>query len=223
MEHGIALTFDDAFVDEWLAARPIFDKYSVRATFFVSYITRLNMHVVAKLHQLMSAGHEIGYHSVSHANAVKASAEKGIAQYIADEITPGLDVMNLYGLTPTSFAYPFNARSEELDRALHPHFKILRARTLVAKEALHPPSGNKLLLGKACDIVTAAGALLNSVDDIESTFPHAEGTGKVLVFYAHGITDRPGRYHSMTPMGLEHILATAHRRGFTFVTASELA
>src|SRR5690349_21600930 len=109
MEHGLALTFDDAYLDEWLAAIPLFEKYNARATFFVAYVPRMESREVLKLHRLVSAGHEVGYHSVSHANAVETSTKVGVDRYVADEIVPGVEAMKLFGLTPTAFAYPFNA------------------------------------------------------------------------------------------------------------------
>ena len=223
MSHALALTFDDAYVDDWVAALPIFEKYGARATFFISYAPKLESRAIAKLHTLMSAGHEIGYHSVSHANAVKFVAEHGVDQYVAEEITPGMEMMELFGFKPTSFSYPFNARTHQLDDALAAHFQVLRARAETIAEALHAPTGNKLLLAKSCDTVTGEGRAVRTVDDVETYLYEAEQAGGTLVLYGHGISDTPVRHHSMTALGLDHVLATAQARGFAFRTASELA
>jgi peptidoglycan/xylan/chitin deacetylase (PgdA/CDA1 family) len=222
VSHALALTFDDAYVDEWVAALPIFAKYGARATFFVAYAPKLESRDVAKLHTLLSAGHEIGYHSVTHANAVTFSQAQGVDRYIATEVIPGLDVMTLFGFKPAAFAYPFNAHTAELDEALHAHFQVLRIRAETIAEALHPPTGNKLLRAKSCDTVAGDGKSLRTVDDVETCLYEAEQTGRTLVLYGHGISDTPVRHHFMTALGLDHVLATARARGFEFRAVSEL-
>ena len=64
---------------------------------------------------------------------------------------------------------------------------MLRARAMTTYEALHAPTGNKLLLAKGCDLVTGAGEPVRSVDDVESYLHAVEGTGRVLA-----LVSKPG-------------------------------
>ena len=126
---GVVLTFDDAFVNEWLDANKILSKYSWKATFCVSKINTLNVSEISKLLELQDKGHEIAAHGLNHLDAVKFVTKNGIDDYVNQEITPMLDLMDFYSLKVSSFAYPFGFRNSKTDEALLNEFKILRGLT----------------------------------------------------------------------------------------------
>src|SRR5689334_21041531 len=115
---GLALSFDDAYVQEWFNALPVFARYDVRATFYICYIRRLVLQQVNMIHGLARMGHEIGFHSDNHLNAVTTSDEIGIDGYMARDVLPGLGAMRDYGFSPRAFAYPYNKRNAATDAAL---------------------------------------------------------------------------------------------------------
>jgi hypothetical protein len=123
----IALSFDDNSVADWTAMRPLLTQYAAHVTFFVTRYLVMTDDEHAQLHQLAADGHDIEYHTVSHQNAVDYVAANGIDAYLANEISPALDAMRADGFEITEFAYPFGARSPELDGALAPYFHHLRA------------------------------------------------------------------------------------------------
>jgi hypothetical protein len=124
---SLALSFDDRGVASWIALRPLFDRYHVQATFFVSEFLALTADERAQLHQLAADGHDIEYHSTSHLDAVAYAAAHGMGAYLADEIQPALQAMRADGYAATVFAYPFGARNTGTDDALAPYFTHLRA------------------------------------------------------------------------------------------------
>jgi hypothetical protein len=127
-KHGsIALSFDDDFVDHWTAMRPLLARYGAHVTFFVTRYAQLTDDQRRQLRALADDGHDIELHSVSHQNAVEYAAAHGVQAYVDDEILPELDAMEADGYDITSFAYPFGARSDELDAALAPYFQRIRA------------------------------------------------------------------------------------------------
>jgi peptidoglycan/xylan/chitin deacetylase (PgdA/CDA1 family) len=127
-DHGsLALSFDDNSVSDWTAMRPLLARYGARVTFFVTRYLGMTDDERAQLHQLAADGHDIEYHTVSHLNAVDYVTAHGLDAYVADEIEPALTAMRDDGFTTREFAYPFGARSADIDAALAPYFDHLRA------------------------------------------------------------------------------------------------
>jgi hypothetical protein len=50
----------------------------------------------------------------------------GVAAYLDTEIHPASDALRADGHTIRTYAYPFGARTSELDRALEGEFEIIR-------------------------------------------------------------------------------------------------
>lgn len=124
---GVALTFDDAHIDEWHEQRALFAAYGARVTFFVTRIHRLSTARLDKLHELGADGHAIESHGLNHVHAPEYVEEYGLRAYVDDEILPSLAVMRREGFTPTTFAYPYGARTSEIDRAVLKHVALVRS------------------------------------------------------------------------------------------------
>lgn len=125
---GVVISFDDAYVDEWFDANKALNKYNWKATFCVCRIDSIGKPQIQKLHDLQNEGHEIAGHGYHHYNAVKFVKAHGIDAYIKQEIDPMMLSMKRLGFNVTSFAYPYGERSDELDKALMPRFKMIRGR-----------------------------------------------------------------------------------------------
>lgn len=125
---GVVISFDDAYVDEWLDADKILNKYDWKATFCVCRIDSIGQPQLIKLHQLQDEGHEIAGHGYHHYNAVKFVKQNGIDAYLKQEINPMMASMKQQNFNVTSFAYPYGERSSELDSALSHKFKMIRGR-----------------------------------------------------------------------------------------------
>jgi len=123
----IALTFDDASVDNWYQHLGLLDSLHIKATFYVSEYHTFNAVQKAKLKEINDRGHEIAYHTASHADLVKAVAKNGIAQTEAVEINSDLRLMQADGYTITDFAYPYGSHSSQLNACLLRKFKSVRA------------------------------------------------------------------------------------------------
>jgi hypothetical protein len=124
---GLALSFDDTTVDAWYAMRPQFQAVGARVTFFVSRYAALQPEQHAKLHELAADGHAIEAHGVLHLRAPEYVEDHGLASYIADEALPSIQRMRDDGFPVSSFAYPFGARTREIDEAILDHVAILRS------------------------------------------------------------------------------------------------
>lgn len=124
---GVALSFDDAYVDHWLSGVDLYARYGARLTFFVAYFDSLTPERIASLHELARLGHTIEPHSMLHQRAPRYVEERGLAAYMADEVVPSIAALRDEGFAVTTFAYPFGARTAEIDRAVLEHVPIVRS------------------------------------------------------------------------------------------------
>lgn len=124
---GLALSFDDTSVAAWHAMRPQFQAASARVTFFVSRYPAMRAEQRAQLAELAADGHAVEAHSVLHLRAPEYVEDHGLAAYIADEVVPSVEQLRADGFPVTSFAYPFGARTHEIDRAVLQHVAIVRS------------------------------------------------------------------------------------------------
>jgi hypothetical protein len=124
---GLALSFDDTYVESWLALRPLFTQYGARVTFFVSRYAALHPEQRDGLQILAADGHDIEAHSVKHFRAPDYVEDHGMAAYLRDELEPSIQVMRDDGYEITAFSYPFGARTGELDRMIAKRVPVLRS------------------------------------------------------------------------------------------------
>lgn len=124
---GLALSFDDASVRQWHELRPMFQQHAARLTFFVSRYPALGADVYPLLRDLQRDGHDVAAHGILHLRAPAYVEDHGLAAYLEDEAVPSIELLRADGYPVTSFAYPFGARTSELDEALLAHVSLLRS------------------------------------------------------------------------------------------------
>lgn len=126
---GLALSFDDTSVRAWYDLRSLFDRYGARVTFFISRYADLYDNEKAMVKQLAADGHDIEAHTVNHLNGPEYVEEHGMTAYLFDEVLPSIDVLRADGYEVSAFAYPFGARTDEIDKELLEHIPVLRSVT----------------------------------------------------------------------------------------------
>lgn len=124
---GLALSFDDTYVDSWFALRPLFQQYHARITFFVSRYDLLTDDQRDELQLLAADGHDIEPHTARHQRAPDYVEEHGMAAYLRDEVDPSIAWLRADGYEVTAFAYPFGARTGELDDEIAKRVPVLRS------------------------------------------------------------------------------------------------
>jgi hypothetical protein len=135
---GVALSFDDTSIGAWLDTEPLFAQYGARVTFFVSRYPLLNATEHAWLAELAADGHDIEAHSVLHLHAPEYVEANGLQAYVDDEFQASVDALRADGYPITTYAYPFGARTDELDRALLAHVTLLRSVTFTFEGVSSP-------------------------------------------------------------------------------------
>lgn len=124
---GLALSFDDTSVDAWFALRPLFDQYGAKVTFFVSRYQNIRSPQRAELQQLSADGHAIEPHTVNHLRAPDYVEDNGLNAYLHDEVDPSFEMLRRDGFVADAFAYPFGARTEQIDHAVGKRVSVLRS------------------------------------------------------------------------------------------------
>ncbi len=124
---GVALSFDDHFLKEWVELIPLFKKYNAKVTFFINCPDSLSAEDITLLKHLQEEGHEIGYHGTIHGVSTRMIQDLGVEGYLNTEIRPGLSYLRKAGFTPTSYAHPGGNHNARVDSVLLASgFRILR-------------------------------------------------------------------------------------------------
>lgn len=112
---GIAIIFNDAYIDDWYAIKDLLLQYNATVTFFVSHFDSLSPLDIQHLKELNENCNEIGYHGYNHIHAVQCLNEgHTVAEYLSTEIFPGVNAMRNQDPFPASFAYPYGENNAGL-------------------------------------------------------------------------------------------------------------
>lgn len=114
---GVAISFDDRFIDDWYRLRPLFDEFGAKVTFYITGDT-LTDDELTKLRALQQDGHEIGFHGTIHGDARQMLEHHGPEGYLSLEILPGLDYLRRQGFEPVSYAHPGGTSTRRTDSVL---------------------------------------------------------------------------------------------------------
>lgn len=126
---GLALSFDDTSIAAWYGLRSLFDRYGARVTFFISRYAATNDGQKAMVKELAADGHDIEPHTVRHLNGPAYVEANGMSAYLHDEVLPSIEVLRADGYEVNAFAYPFGARTHEIDDELLRYVPVLRSLT----------------------------------------------------------------------------------------------
>lgn len=96
---AVSLTYDDAMPSQLLYAVPVLERYSLKATFFLS-----GSHM-ASFARLTASGHELGSHTVTH--PCNAELAKLSLSDMGKELDAGISAVHALGASgKLTFAYP---------------------------------------------------------------------------------------------------------------------
>jgi peptidoglycan-N-acetylglucosamine deacetylase len=217
---GVALTFDDNRIDNWIEFLPFLDSAGVKATFYISNYNRFKDAQKKKLALLQQHGHEIAFHTTNHYNMEEYvyKANHTIDDLLRCEVEAGLKLMNRDGFYPVTFAYPYGAHNGVFDKALLHYFKSVRAlngtqdftRSLVATDK------NNVLYGLGIDRSSK-----RSDADINNILSSAKDNNTCAVFVAHDINS-PSKF-SVSLRRLEQIVKFVKENNLKFYTVSEIS
>lgn len=207
----LCLTFDDRFLDQWIKADEIFKKYDARVTFFIS--GKIDDQTLAALKRLQDGGHSIGLHALNHAKMPGYIKKHGMTAYTANEIMPQLEICRKNAITIRAFAYPYSQRDPDTDRELFKNFDFLRTNCNAVKSAdvtLDKADGCFVRNVQKKQLFYGFPASGNfKLNEVKAAMKRAAEENAVLVFYAHNITEKPGKSHHIAYFQLIQILEYA--------------
>lgn len=218
---GILLTFDDNNIENWYQHLAFFDSAGIRATFFISKYSRFTKEQIRKLKAIQGRDHEIAYHTINHYNMVDYvyKYHHTIDDLIEKEIVAGLTLMNRDGFYPKTFAYPFGAHCDAIDRSLKQYFKSVRAlngSTDYAK-SLAPTDKNDILYGFGIDKSSN-----HSDGTIDKLLRSAKDNNSCAVLVGHKVNSNNTNL-SVSVERLRKIAALAKELNLKFYTSLEIS
>ena len=234
-EGGVALSFDDRFIKEWYALRPLFNEFGARVTFYISGDT-LTDEEAGMLRTLQKDGHEIGFHGTVHGDARELLRQYGVEGYLSKEIWPGLCHLRSLGFEPVSYAHPGGTSTATTDSALLANgFLTLREvskaeRFFRGVKLYHlPPSrmphifydfdGRKSFYALQIDKETSL-----SIEEMADALEKARREGKILLLFGHQpLPENPApEQYGFDTVFLRRILEEVRKNGLKFYTMSGL-
>jgi len=193
---GIALTFDDNYVDAWFAARSIFQKYDAHVTFFISNFNSLDQGKIDKLKILQADGHEIAFHGYNHEDVVEYLNSHTLSDYMNNEIIRGINLMKASGFNPVDFAFPYGSDDARATQAMTPYFGHMRDTYYAWDDTIYYEYGSNTpyIAGIGIDDNTYG----NTMTDIYNGIARAKSEDRILIFYGHETvaSNNPGEYQT---------------------------
>lgn len=222
---GIALTFDDYYVDDWYSLKPVLDQYGAKATFFVQNPDELSTNQIRELQELQADGNEIACHSMNHMDAVQYVNQYGINKYLQDEIIPAINIMKNDGLTPTDFAYPYGSYRDDINIALEGYFDHLRFCSYPNGGDIKNTddtyysfsTGSRVIGGSGIDNIYG-----ESLSQIEQGMDRAKARNEVLITYSHDPRESTDNTYVTPVSKIQALLQYARDNNMKFYTVSEL-
>ena len=105
-ERYVILNFDDNRKSQFTQVKPILDEYGFKATFYVvcKYLDNKKGYMNwTELETLHKEGHDIGSHTMNHANLSDSSIKS-----LEYQIGKSKECLQEHGINATTFAYPFD-------------------------------------------------------------------------------------------------------------------
>ena len=227
---GLALTFDDQHLDDWVAALPLLQRHSAHATFFITRVHGLDDGGWAKIAALAAAGNEIAAHTADHVRASdycgsnSTCAPEDVQAYVAEQIEPELADFAAHGYQVTDFAFPGGSDPPPVERALEAYFHRIRAITGSRGHRFAYHGEPFVRIHESGREIGAVG--IDQTDargdgDFIDGLERAQCEDETFVVYGHDIVAAPGA-PGTTYQRLELLLDTATELGLTVRRVNEL-
>jgi len=198
-----SLTFDDGRRSQVEEGVPLFDRYGVRATFYVSMGNVRP--VLAEWQRAADGGHELGGHTLTHPcsanfgfSSCPSTTLEGmtLADMEAQLIESNRQIEELFGVRPVSFAYPCGQKFVGRGEGLHSYVPLVARHYLTGRgwrdEYFNAPD--------RCDLAQLSGVEFDGSDfeQVRAQIEDAARTGNWLVLAGHDISSDVRRQVTMT-------------------------
>lgn len=220
----VTFTFDDAYVDSWYNHLDLFDKYNVKATFFIVRPHLLTDEQKTMLQEIRNRGHEIGCHTLEHKNALDYINNDSLNIYVETQIKPAMAKLKELGYNTETFAYPFGASNAQTDSVMNKHFKLIRKATYNKNQTTLDSINEIYYTRRNNTNLDAMGIdrIYNiNLDNLERGLIRAYQNNEALLLHAHKITNEDGTY-VISEEYLENAFKLAKKHKVKAITYKEL-
>jgi peptidoglycan-N-acetylglucosamine deacetylase len=208
---ALSLTFDDSRPSQVEQGVPLFDRFGVRATFYVMPAKVKERQ--AAWQRAVARGHEAGGHTITHPCTCNfgfiGNQTLGLEDMTLDQVEAELEESNatiemLVGVRPVSFAYPCGQKFVGRGERLQSYVPLVARHYLTGRgwrdEYFNAPD--------RCDLAQLAGVEFDGLDfeQVRTQIDEAAQTGNWLVLAGHDIGPDPLR-QTTTLATLEAICA----------------
>lgn len=191
---AVSVTFDDARPSQVEVGVPLFNRFGVKATFYVmpAAVARRQ----AEWRQAVAAGHEAGAHTLTHpctANFGFAARmpleEMTLEQMETEFVESNRQIERLVGTRPVSFAYPCGQKFVGRGTTMQSYVPLVAKHYLCGRgwrdEYFNAPD--------RCDLAQVAGIEFDGADfaSVKPQLDDAARTGNWLVLAGHEIGAEP--------------------------------
>lgn len=187
---AVSLSFDDGRSSQLDNGLPIFDKYGIKATF---YVVPGNIEKrAADWKKAADEGHEIGNHSLTHpcTGNFAFARDKALEDYTLEEMARELDEANrriqtITGIQPQTFAYPCGQTFVGRDLDTRSYVPLVAERFLAGRLWLSEDVNNPAF----CDLAQVLGMESDgkSFEEVKVLIDKAVENGGWLVLAGHDI------------------------------------
>ncbi|WP_347841390.1 polysaccharide deacetylase family protein [uncultured Draconibacterium sp.] len=219
---AVVFSFDDQYIDEWYSQRDLFNRYNIKATFFINRPHLLSAAQIEKLKQLQADGHEIGCHGLNHLNVV--DYKDSVEVLVKKEIKPAIKILTEMGFPPSSFAHPFGKSLPEIDDVLLQHFKYLRKATYNINDTTIDFYNEIYATPNHYKVTNSMGIDTNyniSEENFETGLLRAVDRNEVLILHAHK-TDSSLANYTVSPAYLESAFKLCRQHHLKSLRISDL-
>jgi peptidoglycan/xylan/chitin deacetylase (PgdA/CDA1 family) len=205
---GILLGFDDDYYESWEAAFPLFDQYGAKVTFFVQGNPAFCLRALEK-------GHDIGYHTQTHPDLRRLSAEAW-----RREALESAQILRDSGIPLASFAYPFGFSEPWMDEELRKTYAVIRGFGVTSRLYTQEAIRAGVIMSKSIDntVLPSDEAFYEVIADLLQAAKDTEDV--VIPLTTHTIND--DAQWGIKTYRLEYLLKTAADMGLRFYTYREL-
>ncbi len=224
-EAGVCISFDDRSISEWYSLRTLFEKYHVKATFFITQPDSLSQEDIIHLKELELDGHEIAFHGNFHFMSEEYIKKHSYYEYWQNEIVSGMKKMKQLGFTCKTFAYPYGSKYWFTDFLLLRKFEktrgicpLLKNQNIRDIDSYYFFDNDQTLSALSFDQENNV-----SIEKIEQGLSFAKDSNAVFLLYGHiPSKDSLPKGYSFSILKFEKILKKAQELELKFYTFKEL-
>lgn len=224
---GLAISWDvegfDALTHLY-SLRDTIKEWGVPFTLYVRAPGPLTYEYGNMLLELQQDGHEIGYHTRFHTNAIDyiLIQKHSFEEYDNFEIKPGIDDFLGHGITIKNFAYPVAHHFAALDDYLSKYFNSFRDSIEVIDWCFYKFNNNRVVSAYWIDDMDILSNE-TQLEVIRKGLQKAKDRGWVLNLYGHSINiDDKSRSGQASSTKIMQIIEYAKELGLTFYRMEDL-